>query len=53
MITDPTTPWTAPDVERPTGALVAPEVEMLPAMLAWHRSTLLSQCSGLTGEPWT
>jgi len=48
--TDHTTPWTAPDVERPTGSLVAPEVEMLPEMLAWHRSTLLSKCSGLTGE---
>ena len=34
MSTDHTTPWTAPDVERPTGSLVAPEVEMLPEMSA-------------------
>jgi len=46
----PETPWTAPDVERPGGSLVAPEAQMLPEMLAWHRSTLQSTCSGLTGE---
>ncbi len=40
--------WRAPDVHRPDGSLVAPEAEMLPAMLAWHRSTLLWKCSGLT-----
>jgi hypothetical protein len=42
--------WTAPEVERPGGSLVAPESRMLPELLAWHRSTLLSKCSGLTGE---
>ena len=35
-------------MERPGGSLTAPEDEMLPAMLAWHRSTLLWKCSGLT-----
>ncbi|MBC9823464.1 DUF664 domain-containing protein [Terrabacter sp. MAHUQ-38] len=40
--------WIAPDVERPGGSLVAPEAEMLPDLLAWHRSTLLAKCSGLT-----
>ncbi|KRC90121.1 hypothetical protein ASE25_11600 [Terrabacter sp. Root85] len=50
MTGEPETPWTAPDVERPGGSLVAPEAQMLPEMLAWHRSTLLSKCSGLTGE---
>jgi hypothetical protein len=44
-----TTEWTAPEVERPGGSLVAPEAAMLPEMLSWHRSTLLSKCSGLTG----
>lgn len=43
------TPWTAPEVERPGGSLVAPESQMLPAMLRWHRATLLSKCAGLTG----
>jgi hypothetical protein len=50
MTRETDTSWTAPDVERPGGSLVAPEVEMLPEMLAWHRATLLSKCSGLTGE---
>jgi len=50
MTRETDTRWTAPDVERPGGSLVAPEVEMLPEMLAWHRATLLSKCSGLTGE---
>ena len=43
-----TTQWTATEVERPGGSLVAPEAQMLPEMLAWHRATLLSKCSGLT-----
>lgn len=43
-----TAPWTAPEVERPGGSLVAPEAKMLPEMLDWHRSTLLAKCSGLT-----
>jgi hypothetical protein len=50
MTRSPMTAWTAPDVERPGGSLVAPEAQMLPEMLAWHRSTILSKCSGLTGE---
>ena len=43
------TEWTAPEVERPGGSLVAPESVMLVEMLAWHRSTLLAKCAGLTG----
>ena len=50
MTRETDTAWIAPDVERPGGSLVAPEVEMLPEMLAWHRATLLSKCSGLTGQ---
>lgn len=50
MIPETTTVWTAPEVERPGGSLVAPETEMLPGLLAWHRSTLLAKCSGLTAE---
>ena len=48
MIHQAPTVWTAPAVERPGGSLVAPETEMLPDLLAWHRSTLLAKCSGLT-----
>jgi hypothetical protein len=40
--------WRAPDIDRPGGSLTAPEPEMLRGMLAWHRSTLLWKCSGLT-----
>src|SRR5262245_34169409 len=42
--------WTAPAVTRPDGSLVAPEPELLPGLLDWHRSTLLFKCAGLTGE---
>ncbi|MEU9619667.1 DinB family protein [Streptomyces sp. NPDC088251] len=42
--------WTAPDVERTPGSLVAGEREMLMGYLAWFRSTLLHKCAGLTGE---
>lgn len=42
--------WTAPDVERPEGAMAAPERVLLQDMLDWHRATLLWKCSGLTGE---
>lgn len=48
MSTQPAT-WRAPHVDRPDGSLVAPEAQMLPELLAWHRSTLLSKCAGLTG----
>lgn len=42
--------WTAPEVERPSGALDAGEREMLRDLLAWHRSTLVYKCAGLTAE---
>lgn len=42
--------WTAPEVTRPEGALLAPEAELLRGLLDWHRSTLLHKCAGLTGE---
>ncbi|MFF9321823.1 DinB family protein [Streptomyces sp. NPDC014735] len=42
--------WTAPEVERVSGLLVAGEREMLTGYLAWYRGTLLHKCAGLTGE---
>ncbi|MFF2008347.1 DinB family protein [Streptomyces sp. NPDC058195] len=42
--------WTAPEVQRTPGSLVAGEREMLTGYLAWFRSTLLHKCAGLTGE---
>ena len=42
--------WTAPDVTRPTGALDAPESELLRGLLDYHRATLRYKCAGLTGE---
>ncbi|MCX4784699.1 MULTISPECIES: DinB family protein [unclassified Streptomyces] len=42
--------WTAPDVERTPGSLVAGESEMLTGYLAWFRGTLLHKCAGLTGK---
>jgi uncharacterized damage-inducible protein DinB len=42
--------WTAPEVARIGGSLVAPEAEMLRGLLDWHRATLLYKCAGLTGE---
>ncbi len=42
--------WTAPEVTRDEGPLVAGEREMLQAFLDWHRATLLHKCAGLTGE---
>jgi len=42
--------WTAPDVTRPDGPPAADERTMLQAYLDWHRSTLLHDCAGLTGE---
>lgn len=42
--------WTAPDVTRTPGSLVAGEREMLTGYLAWFRSSLLHKCAGLTGE---
>jgi uncharacterized damage-inducible protein DinB len=43
-------PWTAPEITRVGGSLVAPEPEMLRGLLDWHRSTLLFKCAGLSGE---
>ncbi|WP_405896347.1 DinB family protein [Streptomyces sp. NBC_00727] len=42
--------WTAPEVTRTPGSLVAEEREMLTGYLNWFRSTLLQKCAGLTGE---
>ena len=42
--------WTAPDITRPEGSLVAGERELLEGYLAFHRSTLLLKCAGLTAE---
>ncbi|WP_406016094.1 DinB family protein [Streptomyces sp. NBC_00984] len=42
--------WTAPEVTRIPGSLVAGEREMLTGYLAWFRSCLLHKCAGLTGE---
>ncbi|GAA1553474.1 DinB family protein [Kribbella hippodromi] len=40
--------WTAPEVERPDGSLVAPERELLQGYLDFYRTTLLVKCAGLT-----
>jgi uncharacterized damage-inducible protein DinB len=42
--------WTAPEVERPEGSLVAPEPELLAGYLDFYRTTLLHKCAGLTAE---
>ncbi|CAM5553931.1 DinB family protein [Streptomyces abikoensis] len=42
--------WTAPGITRPVGSLTAGERTLLTGLLAWHRSTLLHKCAGLTGE---
>jgi uncharacterized damage-inducible protein DinB len=42
--------WTAPEIIRVDGSLVAPEAELLRGLLDWHRSTLLFKCAGLNGE---
>ncbi|MEU1813943.1 DinB family protein [Streptomyces roseifaciens] len=42
--------WTAPAITRPAGSLAAGERPLLTGLLAWHRSTLLLKCAGLTGE---
>jgi uncharacterized damage-inducible protein DinB len=41
--------WTAPEVTRVDGSLVAPESELLRGVLDWHRGTLLAKCAGLSG----
>jgi hypothetical protein len=40
--------WTAPQITRPEGSLVAGERELLEGYLAFHRTTLLAKCAGLT-----
>jgi uncharacterized damage-inducible protein DinB len=40
--------WTAPEITRPAGSLVAGEREMLEGYLHFHRTTLLAKCAGLT-----
>ena len=42
--------WTAPEIERPEGSLVAPERELLAGYLDYYRATLLYKCAGLTAE---
>jgi len=42
--------WTAPEIERPEGSLVAPEAELLAGYLNFYRTTLLYKCAGLTAE---
>ena len=42
--------WTAPEVERPGGANIAPERQAVEELLEYHRATLLWKCGGLTGE---
>jgi hypothetical protein len=42
--------WTAPDLTRAEGSLVAGEQEMLKGFLTFYRSTFLLKCAGLTGE---
>lgn len=42
--------WTVPATTRAGGSLTAPETELLPGYLAWHRATFLHKCAGLTGE---
>jgi hypothetical protein len=42
--------WTAPDITRIDGPLVADERTMLEGFLAWYRSTLLHKCAGLSGD---
>jgi hypothetical protein len=41
--------WRAPEVARVDDLASAPEREALEIWLAWHRSTLLFKCQGLTG----
>lgn len=45
-----TSPWTAPAVERTEPERIAGERDSLDQWLDFHRTTLLSKCSGLTAE---
>lgn len=42
--------WTAPEITRPEGSLVAGERELLEGYLNFHRTTLLFKCAGLAPE---
>jgi uncharacterized damage-inducible protein DinB len=42
--------WTAPEIDRVGGSLVAPEPELLRGLLDFHRATLRHKCAGLTPE---
>ena len=42
--------WTAPEYSRADEPFTGPERAMLDGMLDWYRVSLLSRCSGLTGE---
>ncbi|WP_433133884.1 DinB family protein [Micromonospora sp. CA-240977] len=42
--------WTAPDVNRPSDVLSAPEADHLRTLLDWQRATLLHKCAGLDGD---
>ncbi|GAA1610501.1 DinB family protein [Kribbella sancticallisti] len=42
--------WIAPEIERPSGSLIAPEQELLAGYLNFYRTTLLVKCAGLTAE---
>jgi uncharacterized damage-inducible protein DinB len=42
--------WTAPEVTRPEGSLIAPERELLAGYLDFYRTTLLHKCAGLTAS---
>ena len=46
--TDPA--WTAPAVDRVEPDRIAPERVALDQLIDWQRATLLSRCTGLTGE---
>lgn len=42
--------WTAPEISRPEGSLVAGERDLLAGYLDFYRTTLLFKCAGLTAE---
>ncbi|MFC0625098.1 DinB family protein [Kribbella deserti] len=42
--------WTAPEITRPEGSLVAGERELMAGYLDFYRTTLLYKCAGLTAE---
>jgi uncharacterized damage-inducible protein DinB len=44
------TSWTAPEIHRTEALHDGDELSSLREFLQWHRDTLISKCSGLTGE---